>query len=71
MPKTRTVKKVKISKESEVSEQENFEDLCSEDSFFEQKNQNTRFRKILRTSRLRSREKKSFLKMRMICREDG
>lgn len=28
--------KVKISKESEVSEQENFEDLCSEDSFFEQ-----------------------------------
>ena len=28
--------KVKISKKSEVSEQENFEDLCSEDSFFEQ-----------------------------------
>ena len=28
--------KMKISKESEVSEQENFEDLCSEDSFFEQ-----------------------------------
>ena len=27
---------MKISKESEVSEQENFEDLCSEDSFFEQ-----------------------------------
>lgn len=61
--------KVKISKESEVSEQENFEDLCSEDRFSSRKNQNTRFRKILRTSRLRSREKKAFLKMRMICRE--
>jgi len=56
--------KVKISKESEVSEQENFEDR-----FSSRKNQNTRFRKILRTSRLRSREKKAFLKMRMICRE--
>ena len=61
--------KVKISKESEVSEQENFEDLCSEDSFFEQEESEYTIPENIENIKTAKQRKKAFLKMRMICRE--
>lgn len=61
--------KVKISKGRKFLNRKTLKIFVPRIRFSSRKNQNTRFRKILRTSRLRSREKKAFLKMRMICRE--